>query len=37
VDGQHIRSVCVDITMEAVDARTLIVEEYDLVFSKWKA
>ena len=37
VDGQHIRSACVDIAMEAVDAGTLTAEEYDLVFSKWKA
>jgi hypothetical protein len=37
VDGQHIRSVCVDIATEAVDAGTLTAEEYDSVFSKWKA
>jgi hypothetical protein len=36
VDGQHIRSACVDIATEAVDAGTLTVEEYDLMFSKWK-
>jgi hypothetical protein len=37
VDGQHIRSACVDIATEAVDAGTLTAEEYDSVFSKWKA
>jgi hypothetical protein len=37
VDGQHIRSACVDIATEAMDAGTLIVEEYDSVFSNWKA
>jgi hypothetical protein len=29
VDGQHIRSACVDIAMEGVDAGTLTAEEYD--------
>jgi hypothetical protein len=37
VDGQHIRSACVDIATEAVDAGTLTTEEYNSVFSKWKA
>jgi hypothetical protein len=37
VDGQHIRSACVDIGAEAVDAGTLIAKEYDSAFSKWKA
>jgi hypothetical protein len=37
VDGQHIRSACLNIATKAVDARTLTVEEYDSVFSKWKA
>jgi hypothetical protein len=36
VDGQHIRSACVDIATEAMDARILAAEEYDSVFSKWK-
>jgi hypothetical protein len=34
---RHIRSACVDIATEAVDAGTLTAEEYDSVFSKWKA
>jgi hypothetical protein len=37
VDGQHIRSACVDIATEAMDAGTLTAKEYDSVFSKWKA
>jgi hypothetical protein len=34
---EHIRSACIDIAMEVVDAGTLTSEEYDSVFSKWKA
>jgi hypothetical protein len=37
MDGQHIRSACVAIAMKAMDAGTLTAEEYDSVFSKWKA
>jgi hypothetical protein len=37
VNGQHIRSACVDIGAEAVDVGTLTAKEYDSMFSKWKA
>jgi hypothetical protein len=37
VDGQHIRSACIDIATKAMEAGTLTAEEYSLVFTKWKA
>jgi hypothetical protein len=37
VNGQHIRSTCVDIATEAMRVGTLTVEEYDLMFTRWKA
>jgi hypothetical protein len=37
IEGQHIRSACIDIATKEVDAGTLTIEEYDSVFSKWKA
>jgi hypothetical protein len=37
VDGQHIRSACVDIATKAMEAGMLTTEEYELVFTKWKA
>jgi hypothetical protein len=36
-DGQHIQSVCIHIKTKAVEAGILTVEEYDSVFSRWKA
>ena len=36
IDGQHIRSTCVDIATKDLEAGMLTAEEYELVFKRWK-
>jgi hypothetical protein len=37
VDGQHIRSACVDVASAEMKVGNITTAEYELVYSKWAA